>query len=385
MAKNRDYLPGEKSGLWFSRLGQAILDSFLATTIAVSIGLALTLWLGPKLASESPKWALVLEHVGLGFIVAGLSVFAYETGAHMKGVVDLSTILARSIEERVAPIAQAVGEAALSRALRELLVGDNEIKPYVAKAITQCKDLVIALSNLEKSGIWAHEQYVEFVSYLLGYVVQNAKALQSLGHPEQPGQYFYTMPTSTAASAIILTNQMKALMPGDCYDVLSDLTSWKDEQLKGFLNSTDLVIRNQGVKVVRIFNLCHAHSKGLQRIKALQILTDHLDHSSQLGVINASHRRYEVLIITEIELGKENDEEYRERIRQAHFGIFTRKIDNLKLRVEVKMPDLSHMVLTNNHEEVARDYDLFTRARVIAKPLTNVEEIEKFLDQAGLK
>jgi hypothetical protein len=375
--------PSERTGIWFSKLGRAIWSAALKTGIALIAGVSLTVWVSPSIAN--PKWSLVAEHLGLGFIVAGLSVFAYEYGAHMREVVDLSAVLARSIEERIAPIAQAVGRDALDRALRELFAGDDEIKPYVAEAISQCKELVTALSQLEKSGIWAHEQYVEFISYLLKFVLRDAQTLQSLGHPDKPSQYTYEMPTSSNASGVILALQMKALRPGDRYDVISDLTSWKDEQLRDFLKSTEKAIRDQGVEVVRIFNMRHAHSRRLERDKAKDILVGHLKYSKDLGLNKDNRPRYQVLVITEKELEEENSDEYKERIQQAHFGIFTRCADKLGLRVEVKMPDLSHMTLTNDREQVARDYSLFERALGIAKPLTEATEIDAVLDLAGLK
>lgn len=375
---------GEKSGKWTTRMGDAIWSSFCYTAFGLATGLLLTVWVAPSLVSNHPTWSTISEHIGLGLIVAALSVFAYETGAHMKGVVDLTTDLTHEIT-RIGPIAEAVSRDALNRALQELLVGNSEAKPYLAVTISQCNDLVTTLSELEKSEIWAHEQYLEFVSYLLGFVVQNAQALQSLGHPEKPSQYFYTMPTSTAASGLILANQMKALINGDRYEVISDLTSWKDEQLNEFHDSTDNAVKIHGVEVIRIFNMVHAHSKGVERIKARQILSDHLKHSNNLGFTENNSRRYQLLVITEKNLGQVESEDYKERIKQAHFGIFTRKQKNLRLRVEVKMPDLSEMILTSNRQEVDKDYVLFKRALAVAKQLTDEKEIENVLDDANLK
>jgi hypothetical protein len=327
-------------------------------------------------------FAFILEHLGIGFIVAAIAVFFYEWGAHIKETVDLSSRLSSSIEhtkemmnairmnERLSELNVKRAEERLGYCLDTLIGGASnsgaEKPKYLTDAICNCKNLILALASLQSHDTWGREQYVTFISNQIEKVVgQNAEAFSKLY--EKKGEQHFTFPPTAAQMADeILALQMHSLNTDGKYDVISDLPSWMGNQLSLLNRATKAAIEEHGVQCRRVFNLIRGTPKGTK-----QQLLRHLQSSEQWRGKGANGG-YEVRILSVAGYEKLKARGYpSKRIVDAHFGIFI-KGKNF-VRFKVTEADLSDMELTMDPNSIAQATELFEAVWRVAEQFPSGE------------
>ena len=340
--------------------------------------------------------AFVLEHLGIGLIVAAIAVFFYEWGAHIKKTMALGSSLAASInqiedtkklinrnEELTAALDQAaqVMEALeltgrlyrdisiaakrnLKWSLQDLFVGPStKLKEYVDRpeylrileeAANEVEQLVLSLSKLRKDNAWGNYQYIEFIKEYINEVVgHNARSFSALTRGAGK-QDFTVPPTAAGMAARILAKQMEAMNEGDHYDVISDLTSWQDTQLDKLFEKTAEVVEESDIKVRRVFNLIpyirRGHDKPLPA-SCVSILTNHL-RASETWKGKKGIGAYEIKLLW--------PKDYEEKLKNSpilkgidvaslHFGLFIHEDQCVKF--QVTKSDLSDMELCRQPSE----------------------------------
>lgn len=373
------------------QLGPTFIAAWFYTTVGLIIGFGLLaieklliLWSGPpqtdhKFWHESLHFlAFISEHLGVGFIVAAIAVFFYEWGAHIKQTMHLAARLNRSIRrideaktliDRSDEVAgaleqtkklmdslhlterlyEAIDKAArlnLKRCLDQLINGPLRTRTeYSEKAVESCERLVLAIKKLREERAWGNDKYVEFITrHVVGVVGHNAEALSNLNRNGNK-QDFIVPPTAAAMAADILSRQMEAMEEGDRYDVISDLTSWQDSQLMELRTTTRMAIKNDKVKVRRIFNLLPYTRGPFKRklpAKHNEILEDHL-HAAETWKGDKGHGSYEIKILWRdgYDCLHRNPHWRNTEIERLHFGLFTHMDESVKF--SVTRSDLSDM------------------------------------------
>jgi hypothetical protein len=328
---------------------------------------------GQQALTQLSAWLIdglgfVFEHLGIGLIVAAIAVFFYEWGAHIKETVDLSSRLTGAVEhtkrmmeairmnERLGELNARRAEDRLAYSLDTLIGGANrsgDEKPeYLDSAISNCKNLVLALASLQKRNDWASEQYVTFISNHIHKVVgHNADAFSKL-HEKKGEQTFNVPPTAAQMADEILAAQMQSVNSGGRYDVISDLPSWQGGQLALLNSATKYAIEEKSVQVRRVFNLIRGTPQGTK-----QLLLKHLDYSDRWKS-KTGQGGYEVRILSAKGYEKLKSRGYSiKKIEDAHLGIFSDGSD--KVRFKVTEPDLSDMLLSKDPDRVKPEMEMF--------------------------
>lgn len=162
---------------------------------------------------------------------------------------------------------------------------------------------------------------------------------------------------------MILAEHMEKMVAGDHYDVISDLTSWRDHQLDGFQEQTGLAIE-KGTRVRRVFNLLKPPGK-LKIDDRIEILKRHFEDAE---IWNEQHKDgYQVRMFTHVDLRKLEKmkprliEAKKSEIEKAHFGIFSHvnQGQTTLVECEVRSDDLSGMTLWKNPGFISDQLDLF--------------------------
>jgi hypothetical protein len=367
----KEFLPAARTAWFYTLIGLLVGGALLV----------LSHYLKGSLGADS-LWAPLAEHLGISFWVAAIAVFFYEWGAHVKKTFQLA--------EKLAHLLSGKAEERLKDCLEILLGGTNSDQPEdIRNVASNCQALVLAISELKKEQTWAHDRYVRFVSSFLDkFVGQNAESFKNLlagGRDD----YLFKLP-STAASVAdqILAEHMNALTGNDRYDVISDLVSWKGDQMEQFQEATARAVSRGRVRVRRVFNLLLHPSVLLdepERTTGEQcriILEKHLMASGQSPKRN-KQARYEVKALTQSALA--NSRIKREQIRDAHFGVFFHNKDGVKIRFKVSSSDLSEMHLCSDHERLKESEELFKKVWEAAESLTPdlINEIVEAVEREG--
>ena len=304
---------------------------------------------------------LSAEHIGIGLIVSSVAVFLYEWRAHAKQLHDLARRLLDVLEHE----SRASFSASMSRLLRiDSSLPDDPIR----KIYSGVEQLVFSLAELKQG--WGTVQYVNFLHGLLsGVVGENAETLVRLG--ERDEQTFSVPRTAAHIADEILAAQMHAAERGDCYDVISDFPSWRENQLPKFTRETEAAIR-KGVKVRRIFSLCNLeHDEKFMQLEQIpRILREHLElmERSQAGKWPQRGRRgkYEVKVLDSENLRHTNLQAFdQERLAASHFGVFKhreRAADEVLVLFNVRDPYLSELGLSRDPRHIRTKLHLFDAA-----------------------
>lgn len=351
------------AGLWKTARSSAGVIS--AVGLAVGLALAASTVKVPYF-ERHPLTRLIVEHVGLGLIVAAISVFGYEWGARWSETIGLS--------KRLEELLVAQGPQALDRALGELIGFDKRRLPGGARDIAaNCTTVIMAISNLlrtpaEGARRRVDEQYASFVSGLLKSVVaKNADALVNL---RQKAEVRFKVPATAAVLADdILAAQMRALKKGDTYEVVSDLGSWRGEQLQDFSDATRSAVES-GVVVQRIFNLFgDAGDNKLTGIDIGNILHSHL--AAMTHWKDPRRRgRYVAKVFGTYEKATNLFTQLTEaRLATTHFGIF--KLGPAALvQFRVTKDDLSEIMISRDPDEAKEQSQLFATLWEISSELS---------------
>jgi len=333
----------------------AFKTSWPYSTIGLVVGLGLVLWaeIGFRGAPIQPTPAtrvllpLILQHIGLGFVVSAITVFFYEWGAHHKKVTDLAYRLAQ-IQSQLTELVHSKGLDALKRALGNLLPEDQE---SIGKDLVRIVD---SLSELQRKNIWALRGYVQCLSKIMRAVRDNIESLSSL---DRPGDFGYSVSPATTADAILAV-QMRELQDGDSYDVISNLGSWIHHRLDT-LHEESKEAQRRGVKVRRVFNV--TERTALRPEEALKIM---LAHAAEA----ASEHNYQVRLLLGPHL-EGNELLLQERIQGAQLAIFRHRGEILRVRILRR--DLSELSLGSEGKPVELDRELFDQAWNAAAVLTD--------------
>jgi hypothetical protein len=354
---------------WVKQLthaGQRLLPTFKSSWPYTLLGLILGVSLvlageGLDHSARARTWffgklPLIVEHIGMGFIVAALAVFFYEWGAHVKSALDLSERLYGTLKEMV-PIVRATGEAALREGLDTLLPSDSSARHQsLASMTSDIQEIVKSVGLLEKDGIWIKDQYLHYLATLLAVVRQNASCLGSLGN-EGPHDLEVA---SAEFTDKLLVAQIQALEEGDSYDVITNLESWRYGRLPEFSRETREAVR-RGVQVRRIFN-CLFRVHDLRPEEVQQIFSSHLADLRALG------ENFQVRVLGPDELMQSASPELQRYASFSHFGIFSHGDE--RLRISLSSLELSKISMTTTRKEIEFSSRLFEEAWKVAQPLT---------------
>jgi hypothetical protein len=360
-----------KAGWAFAAAAKSSSFSILTGLVIGFALIVLRFYFAPLL---SPLINTLLEHVATGFIVAAIAVFFYEWIFHLRETAKLT--------QKLVDILDLSSNESLERFLTNALADDTQHVPdYLKETISNLKLLVETVSGLQRQDLWAKEQYVGFVSRLVADVRRNADSLRGLNAGGD--QHFLVPPMGADLADAILAAQMRAMAKGDSYDVISNLSSWKGQQLRELHEEERKAIQFRGARVRRIFNLTRRYRSQLKDTEAREILLNHLNNSKDWGVTE-TQISYEVRVLGIEELNSSTSQLLHSRIGEAHFGIFQH--GNESLRVKVERADLSDMVMSKDPDIVRSYSDLFQEAWNAATLLTenNIEPILLELGKRGL-
>jgi len=183
-------------------------------------------------------------------------------------------------------------------------------------------------------------------------------------------------PTAAAFTDVLLSQHMKRLLNGH-YDVVSDLASWRDNQLLGFRLEAERAVA-KGAQIRRVFNLMlneprYRHLKSVDRAK---ILHEHVMDSETWA--EKYPGKYEVRTFDRTELSSLRNEKSTYRDHEfglkTHFGIFyTANEGSTLVEYEVREPDLSVMQLGKNRQTVQTHLEIFKDVWDVASPLSESE------------
>jgi hypothetical protein len=347
----------------------------ISTGLVVGFGLlALRVSFAHVLRTQYLLVDSLLEHVGTGFIIAAIAVFFYEWIFHLRETAKLT--------QKLVDIVEVSRNESLEGFLTLTLAEDTKHVPdYLKEVISNVRLLVEAVSGLQRQDIWAKEQYIVFVSRLVADVRRNADSLRGLNAGGE--HHFIVTPTGADLADAILAAQMRAMAKGDSYDVISNLSSWKGQQLRELHDEERKALQFRGARVRRIFNLTRRYRPPLKDTEAREILLNHFNNSKDWGVTE-NQISYEVRVLGVEELKRSTSQLLHGRINEAHFGIFQH--GNESLRVKVERADLSDMVMSKDPEIVRGYSDLFQEAWNAATLLSeeSIEPILQELSKRGL-
>jgi TIR domain-containing protein len=225
--------------------------------------------------------------------------------------------------------------------------------------------LIGAVSVLNADKSWATDRYITFISGLLNSVLdRNAMELKALLTTNCRLKF----PKNAAEMADqILAEQMNAMQENDAYDVISDIPSWRNEQLSRFHLATEQAVTKKGVSVRRVFNLDWTSDDPeppkLKSDEISNILLEHLRAANQWKD-RTNTRRYEVRVFRSSKLTKFLSS-FNRNVRKAHFGLFRHKSKRGKQPKEVyvrfRVPEshLQEMILNRQQATVKDDLVFF--------------------------
>lgn len=184
--------------------------------------------------------------------------------------------------------------------------------------------------------------------------------------------------TAAAFTSVLLSEHMKRLKKGGHYFVISDVASWRDEQLAEFREQTERAVHG-GAQIQRVFNLMLVpHLNPLKMQHKRQILERHLRDSETWT--SANDGKYEIRVFEKSHLDRlagRSGAKSELEIKEAHFGIFSDETEVQTLvEYEVKAFDLSTMHLQKNREAIRKHLDIFDVVWEEASPLT-IDEIRR--------
>ena len=339
---------------------------------------------------------LVIEHLGMGLIVASIAVFGYEWRSQAKKAQEQCEQLLLSLfavdklrqttECSVGLISFLKGEG--GRSLENVL--SAMLGPRRQSLCKELKETVDNIFDIAQNQTWMSEVYLNFIEGLLQqFVTKNAKALNQVNNG---GEGDFHAPANAASIADdFLSRQICIAKPGDSYVVISDISSWRDAKLDLFRKESLEAIK-KGVNIRRVFNLFlddlphpSDYSYVELRKRTIKVLRTHLKYTVKLA--NAKGN-YEVKVLADSEVRNlvENSQYHATDIQRAHFGIFqhhrTHDTPEAVIRCKVEMTNLSAMKISCDSTEIARDLKWFDDIWYAATDLSEnkIVEIDNLLE-----
>lgn len=254
------------------------------------------------------------------------------------------------------------------------------VEPHLVEMFSSIERLLIAVRNLRQDQGLIGNLEVRFLSSFLNRAIEE-KATQFKKLKEHHYCTLSSNATSAALASAMLSTHMGMLKPGDRYDVISDLTSWRDHQLREFRDTTQEAVSN-GVLVQRVFNLMlpEPDQDPLSVRAKLDILRDHI---ADAEVWNKESGTYAVRVfsksdVTNLSLGANKPKP----IREAHFGIFRHGTDLTAMEYDVEEYDLSEMRVWTDRTIIDNRLSIFDLIWH-ASPQRTLEEIQRLPELAG--
>jgi hypothetical protein len=181
--------------------------------------------------------------------------------------------------------------------------------------------------------------------------------------------------TAGAFTGALLSEHMKRLQSGDYYHVVSDVASWRDDQLDNFQTETKQAV-GRTVSIRRVFNLLLPEAKYsyLEQRDKQEILKKHLEDSQEWNANGTGE--YIVRVFGEAQLDqlmrKKPGLKFREdTIKGTHFGMFSRgPTDRTLVEYEVKEHDLSVIYLWKGTDATQMHRQIFDDIWDVSSPLT---------------
>jgi hypothetical protein len=321
--------------------------------------------------SRYPVAQSVLDHIGVAFIVAGIGVLFYEWSTHIRAAVALT--------EDLQAIKSAVGENALTGALRTLLRSENAA--YDEELIASIGSFVEQVRDLQTRGDWAKDGYVRFLYRMQRDVTANAENLRRVSvelrnNPTAETAYRVKVKSPGALTDIMLAEQMRRLPPSGRYSIASNPVAWHGHQLSELHEESRNAV-GRGVLIRRIFVLYgglgpHGHSFDME--EADDIIRSHFQHSREWRGYEAGG--YEIRLLDEVtRIGV--DKNAADFILQNHFGVFEWPRADHSVLVQVTEADLSNLTITGLHE--GAPYMLKWETVWAGLPVTTVDVVEDVL------
>jgi hypothetical protein len=280
--------------------------------------------------------ATIVEHIGMGIIVAAVAVVLYEWGAHYKDSMKLSAELK--------DLKDAVGQFALDGALQAMVHSD--IPGHDEEMVRDLKKLITSHQQLLEHGDWARKGYARYLALLLRNATQNAERLCAVStskHDDPDAvEYHIEVLSPAVLTDSMLAEQMMRLPNGGRYSIASNVGSWSKGRLERLSTASEDAVRNRGVTIRRIFVLTEREPHFTTFADAREVLGAHLRYAGEwIGGTGA----YMVKLLDSEMLNRVPREHRRaaESLFNEHFGIFDRPDRDLCIRVEVNEPDLSDL------------------------------------------
>jgi hypothetical protein len=290
----------------------------------------------------------LIEHLGVGFLVAAIAVFFYEWGSHAKEM--------RETNKRLLEWENALPSENLGKSIRKLF-GERDDTPLPVQASSlavHCGNLVMHIASLlGQRETWANSQYLDFLlNFVSKYVVSNSEAFSLLG--TQKGERRIVMPPTAPQSASdLLERYVASLDAGDSYQVVANMTAWRNNQLSDFHKVANNAI-GKGVIIHRVFNFTDDYGVKLNIDEVIDVSRQHLEDAER------SASRYQVRILGNDELSKSTSRMLTTRTHQLHFAVVTH--DDQQVRLKFEGQDLSEILLTRDESAINANKDLFDEA-----------------------
>jgi hypothetical protein len=382
---------------------------YVLTGVAVGVVLVIGAFEIPhKEGTIADVMSRLVEHLGMGFIVAAIAVLFYEWGAHIKDAVRITSQakeVADQLKENVAGVSRTVEglQSQTTEALRitanveEILAQLDEFtNPLLEHALRATltralrapisqdivEDLgrfVLSLKELEEAGDWARDGYISYLGALLHNATRNADPLCKLSTQLRvrdahgvAAEYRVAVLHPAALTDIMLEQQMCRLPASGKYSVVSNAGSWRSDQLSKLHAASEKAVKEQGVEIRRIFVLVNRgpHRFRVNAKEVRHVLTTHF-RSSEEWVGGSGFYQVKVLDAAAMEDLNTRIFEASEEICAKHFGVFEHPGGGHCLRVEVTSPDLADLRIAglNPNSKELQNFESVWKA---LPPLTKV-------------
>lgn len=285
----------------------------------------------------------LLEHVGMGFIVAAIAVLFYEWGAHLKEVERVGRGL-EAVSGDLAAIQEAVFAQALDRVLTFYVnTGDAGHDHAVTEAITK---LLESLKKLQEHGDWPQMGLQRFITAMIRRVSVNAEELADLSidmktASTKPAIGRVVVLTSAQLADTILATQIAHLPGHGIYRAVANPQDWRDGgQFPQVREETKYALK-RGVIIRRILILTDDGPNAFAGVDSSEIERILLEfHAAETQSAGAD---YHVKVLDEYEARrlKKLKDDAAGNLLINHFAIIENPNAEHRLEVKVNNPELS--------------------------------------------
>lgn len=290
---------------FWKRFAQAIKDVLWYMLAGLVLG-TLLVWASTFIHDKFIE--RMVEHVGMGFIVAAIAIVFYEWRAHMKEIRELMVDL-RGLTDPMA-------SDAIQRALK-IYLPSIEIRESMVKIIDELK-------RLQASGDWAQQGHQRFILSMIQNVERNAADLAGISSKLAAGSNasakLNLLPPVTHVGKL-LAAQVQLLPLGGQYNVVAIPNDWHRRQLDALFAECRQAAE-KGVEIRRLFVVTNSGENRFEfnAAELRKILDPHVTAASESGsryvvkVMDASARQ---------QLREEDSEidDAAEKIFTSHFAI----------------------------------------------------------------